>query len=124
MEDLIYAYTRKDAIEDGEQFRLDDTIRKEAGLVFPVYITSSIQSIIDRAVANENFCNDEDGVVWDILSMLKYSIKSSSKANDIEVTVRINGAGRTKNFHLLAQIGPIDIDDARPAITIMFPEEV
>jgi hypothetical protein len=124
MENIIYSYTRKDAIEDGMQVRLDDSIVKEAGFVFPVYITSGIQNIIDRSVASNYHYNDIDGVTWDILSMLMFAIKTSSKTNDIEVVVRINGAGRKKNYHFLAQIGPVDIDDPSPAITIMFPEEV
>jgi len=124
MENIIYSYTRKDAIEDGEQVRLNDAIVKEAGFKFPVYITSSINDIIKRSVDNENFSNDVEGVTWDILSMLMFAIKRSDKTNDIEVTVRINGAGRKKNFHLFAQIGPVDIDDASPAITIMLPEEM
>ena len=121
---MIYAYTRKDAIEDGSQFKMDADIVKEAGFKYPIYITSSIQGIINRAVANKNCCGDLNGINWDIVSMLMFSIKKSNQTNDISFTVRINGAGRKKNFHLFAQIGPVDIDDASPAITIMFPEEI
>ncbi len=38
MENLIYAYTRKQAIEDGEQVDVSTTAA-EAGIRFPVFLT-------------------------------------------------------------------------------------
>lgn len=123
MSNIIYAYTRKDAIEDGMQTLVDPSMTTEAKIVFPVYITSGIKNIVDQAVKNKRYCNDEEGVMWDIISMLKYSILRSTKTNDIEVPVTITGVGRKRKFYFLAQVGPVDIDDDRPAITLMLHEE-
>lgn len=37
---FVYVYSRAQAIEEGEQVRCPDKIRKEAGIKFPVFFTS------------------------------------------------------------------------------------
>lgn len=41
MENLIYAYTRKQALEDGEQVDVSTTAA-EAGIRFPVFLTRAV----------------------------------------------------------------------------------
>ena len=41
MENIIYAYTRKQAIEDGEQVDVSNTAA-EAGIRFPVFLTRRV----------------------------------------------------------------------------------
>jgi hypothetical protein len=79
MDAIVYAYTRKQALEDGEKFRLDDKLALEAGFNWPVFVTEGVYGIISRAVANEKYLNDFDGIVWDILTVLKFQINRSSK---------------------------------------------
>jgi hypothetical protein len=122
--DLIHTYTRKQAIEDGFQHRLDDTLTLEAGFNWPIFITSTIHDIITRAAANEHYLNDITGITWDILTVLKYTIGHSKDNSTIRFTVKILGAGHRQNFNFIAQVGPVDIDNPDPAITIMLPEEI
>jgi len=126
-EDVIYSYTRKQAVDDGFQIKLDgklESLVKEAGFKYPVFITSSLWNVIERAVANKRHLNDLDGVLWDIFSVLKWAIKRNGTRDTIWFTVKITGAGRKQNFQLVAQIGATDIDDPRPAFTIMLPEDL
>ena len=41
MENIIYAYTRKQAVEDGEQVDVS-TAAAEAGIRFPVFLTRRV----------------------------------------------------------------------------------
>jgi len=122
--DLIHTYTRKEAIADGFQVQLNEATTKEAGFNTPVFMTSGINNLIEKAVANDNFCNDTEGITWDILTMLRYAIKrAQNNGNRIEFVVKIMGAARKQNFLCVATIGPMDIDNPAPAMTIMLPEE-
>jgi hypothetical protein len=117
--DIIYSYTRKMAIEDGEQMQLDTALTKQAGFIYPVFLTSIVVNIINAAT-EKNKCQSFNGIVWDILTILKYTIKMSINTNDLEVVVKING----KNYTFYSQIGATDIDNAAPAITIMDEQDL
>lgn len=122
--DIIHTYTRKEAIADGFQVQLNEATTKEAGFNTPIFMTSGINNLIEKAVANDNFCNDTEGITWDILTMLRFAIKrAQNNGNRIEFVVKIMGAARKQNFLLVAIIGPMDIDNPAPAMTIMLPEE-
>ncbi|MCD4744057.1 MAG: hypothetical protein K8R67_16465, partial [Desulfobacteraceae bacterium] len=122
-DNIIFSYTRKQAIEDGMQVEMDKNIVKEAGFKFPVFLTTGVHSIIEKAVGNKKHCNDFDGINWDILTMLRHGIQTSKEENNINFTVIITGAEQRTNHKFFAQIGAMDIDDPQPAITIMLPEE-
>ncbi|MFZ2632713.1 MAG: DUF6573 family protein [Desulfosalsimonadaceae bacterium] len=122
--EVIYAYTRKQAIEDGYQVLLTGEYAKlalRAGWKYPVYLTSGIWDLVEKAVASENHCNDLTGVLWDILSMARFGLDI---AQDSQIfTVIITGCGRKRQHQFYLQIGPTDMDDPTPAITIMLPED-
>jgi hypothetical protein len=125
--DLISVYTRKQAVEDGQQFRVD-AMANEAGLIFPVFITAAVWSRF-VSVPEDVEGQDEDGRLWDILHMLRYAIESSRPGQQ-QITVRVYVRVYVRNTNraarpvtLKALCGPLDIDDPQPAITIMLPEE-
>lgn len=122
--DVVYAYTRKQAIEDGFQVLLDSQLTKEAGYKYPVYLTHSVWTLVEMAVNNKKCHNDLQGVLWDILWM---SIRNHTRKFDnstYEFVVIITGTGRKRNHSLIVQCGPTDIDDPAPVITIMLPEDM
>ena len=136
--ELIYAYTRKQAIEDGLQVRLNEWHAddlKEAGILYPVYMTTEVYLSCVCPVEGEGEqlapCQDPKGRLWDVLTMLKYAIKGSRDSSRVNVQVMVvpnipDGSKRhprPKRVNLLATVGPVDIDDPRPAITIMYPEQ-
>ena len=119
----IYAYTRRNAMEDGQQIKLTDdyaALAREAGWKYPVYLTSGVWGLIEAAVASERYCNDFTGVLWDILCMARFGKDVSTDTRAFRVI--ITGTGQREHL-LYAQVGPTDMDDPMPAITIMLPEE-
>lgn len=123
--DLIYVYTRKQAIQDGVQALIYDNLRREAGIKYPVYLTSGVIAMIQQAVDNKKHMNDWEGVLWDMFTMFKYYAKQT-RGDTLRFQVIITGIGPgAKKYHeFIAQIGATDIDDPSPAITFMLPEEM
>lgn len=121
--DIIHAYTRKQALEDGFQFKVDPDLTAEAGFKVPVYMTSGVNDLITQAVENKNHCNDANGVTWDILSVLMSTIRAARDSSIVKFKVIITGTGRKKYHEFLAEIGPVDMDNQAPALTIMLSRE-
>ncbi|MEO7676624.1 MAG: DUF6573 family protein, partial [Verrucomicrobiota bacterium] len=117
--------TRGDALEDGYQVDISSDAA-EAGIKFPVFIT---RSVFDQFVAVPPglSCQDEAGRIWDIVMMLLYAIRASKEAEmerlPFELLVRNSSEGGLTLVRLVAECGPLDFDDTRPAITIMLPDE-
>ena len=135
--DVIHAYTRKQAIEDGVQIELTkwhgDTVR-EAGIKFRLFATSEVYLNCVCPIEGEGFklapCQDAEGRLWDVLTMLVYGIRhspvSARVAFSVLVVPNVKDDGRTRNprakrVDLLATVGPVDIDEPAPAITVMYP---
>jgi len=123
MTHIIYAYTRKQAIEDGEQVDVSPTAA-EAGIRFPVFLTSRVFDAYVTVPPNVT-CQDEAGRLWDILWMLRSAIKSGRSEGD-----RINYSLHVRNDNrrpclvkLVAVCSPNDVDSPEPAITVMMPDE-
>ena len=121
--EVIYSYTRKQAIADGVQVEVTSTA-KEAGISFPVFLT---RTVFDSYVAVPPNIQgqDEAGRLWDIVWMLRFAILRSRPGSDrIPVALYVRNDNRAaKLVKLIAQCGPLDIDDPQPAITVMMPDE-
>lgn len=131
---VIYAYTRADAIRDGElidlaafSFRPNLTILEEAGIKIPTAIT---RAAYDRAIQEEGRelppCQDLSGRMWDVCYMFALAARGSDKSEirfKVVVWNWIGNTQRTKHetVTLKAICGPGDT--AEPVITIMLPEE-
>ncbi len=124
--DPIYTYTRAQAVEDGYQMLLtgkDAQAAKEVGYKWPVYLTTGIVDLMNRAIENPRWPSDWDGILWDILYMSRRASQSVNEYTS-KFQVIINGAGQKRYYDFVIQCGPTDIDDPAPALTIMFPEEM
>lgn len=110
-DDLIYTYSRRQAIQDGFQVLANSQITKEAGIITPVYLTIGVEALLQKG--------DYDGRLWDVLSILRLAARGAKERRLVTFIVKI---GR-KNVQLLAEVGAVDIDDSNPAITIMLPDE-
>jgi hypothetical protein len=121
--EVIYAYTRKQALADG--FQVDvSKVAQEAGITFPVYLTRAVYDAY-VTVPPKVSCQDESGRLWDIVWMLRFAIKKSQPGADrlpVVLYVR-NDNRRPKLVKLIATCGPVDIDNPAPAITVMLPDE-
>ncbi len=123
--ECIYKYTRAQAIADGYQYKVDDLVKdlsKEAGIIYPVFITASVKEIIYESL---NYgCNDLEGVLWDIFTMFKLKAKNTQESF-LNFEVFINWKNNKPNkFKFWAEIGATDFDNAEPSITIMTDEDL
>ena len=120
---VIYAYTRSQAVADGVQVEVTKTAQ-EAGISFPVFLT---RTVFDAyvAVPPDVQGQDEAGRLWDIVWMLRFAIlRSRSHTDRVPVALYVrNDNQRAKLVKLIAQCGPLDMDDPSPAITVMMPDE-
>jgi len=123
MTDIIFAYTRKQAIDDGEQVDVSDTAA-EAGIRLPVFLTRRVYDAYVTVPPNVS-CQDEAGRLWDIVWMLRFAIKSGRSDGDrivYSLYVR-NDNRRPRLVKLVATCGALDMDAPEPAITVRLPGE-
>ncbi len=127
--DVVYTYTRKQALADGFQIDVTKTAQ-EAGIRFPVFIT---RAVFDAYVAVPPGVTgqDEAGRLWDIVWMTRFAIirsrsgmVASAARTRLPVALYVrNDDVRSRLVKLVAVCGPLDIDDPAPAITVMMPDE-
>ncbi len=112
--ELISSYTRAEALADGQQFDVSDdsgaAVYKTA-----VYVTSALHSELKRGQGAD--AETYSARLWDVCYMVARGRKLSDSAQESSVKV---GARRLK---VRGECGPVDIDDARPAITLGFPSD-
>ena len=121
--EIIYSYTRKQAIADGLQIDVTATA-KEAGIKFPMYLTRAVFDAF-VAVPDGGTGQDEAGRLWDLAWMTRYAIlrvRPDAERIPIALYVRNNNHA-ARLVKLIATCGPLDIDDPQPAITVMMPDE-
>jgi hypothetical protein len=120
---VIYSYTRRQAVADGVQVEVTTTAQ-EAGIRFPVFLTRTVYDAyvtVPPGVTGQ----DEAGRLWDVLTMARFAILRSRPGCDrlpVALYVR-NDNRRPRLVRLTAVCGPLDIDDPKPAITVMLPGE-
>ena len=135
---VIFAFTRKEALQARDQFEADPILVKQIGIKFPVYMTSRVKFRYVEFL-KENIGQDETGRLMDILTMFHYSVRkfhSEERRMDFEFLCQFHSSQtwlpnekRTsfssmhRQVKLTAEIGPNDIDDPSPAITLMIPGE-
>jgi len=122
--DVIYAYTRKQAIEDGVLIDVS-AMAKQAGIRFPVAVTSAVwHEFIVPNEAMKEFGQSEDGRLWDVLWVFRNQAKRFG-TDRVLFTVRffmdIHGVPKQNPVTLKALCGPGDTRE--PVITIMLPDE-
>ena len=121
--EIIYSYTRKQAIADGVQVDVSSTA-KEAGIRFPVFITRTAFDAYVTLPPNVSG-QDEAGRLWDVVWMLRFAIRKAAQGQDrLPFALYVRNDNRAARLvKLIATCGALDIDDPQPAITIMLPDE-
>jgi hypothetical protein len=121
--DLIYSYTRQQALADGVLVDATDLAR-EAGFVFPVALTETLyHSYIVPALDLVAEGQSIQGRLWDLLYVLRFAIAKARNADTVHFTVLfLMSPGATPvPIELKAICGPGD--DSEPVLTIMLPDE-
>ena len=85
--DVIYQYTRAQAIEDGILVDVTETA-KEAGVTFPTTLTTAVWADC-VAVPEKAPWQDEMGRLWDVLTMLRYAIVHSKASQQVAFSVAV-----------------------------------
>jgi hypothetical protein len=121
--EVIYAYTRAQAIADGVQVEVS-TVAAEAGIKFPVFLTRSVFDAFVTVPPNVSG-QDEAGRLWDIVWMLRFAIgKAAQGRNRLPFALYVRNDNRAPRLiKLIATCGPLDMNDPQPAITVMLPDE-
>ena len=122
--EVIYSYSRAQAIEDGVLVDVSETA-KEAGFKIPTALTRAVWDDCVRVPAGVSD-QDEDGRLWDVLWMSAFAIRNCRAKQRIdtvlvELCVRNTSDQPAKRVTLKAVCGPSD--DLQPVITVMFPNE-
>jgi hypothetical protein len=116
---VIVAYTRADAIRDGELVDVTATAA-EMGYRVPVALTRA--AWVGVVEPDDTPGQSIEGRLWDVLWMLHYAIRTGPRAGAIitfQIYALIGGVSRLVT--LKAVMGPGD--GAEPVLTIMWPDE-
>ena len=120
--DIIFAYTRTQAIADGVLMDVTPTA-KEAGFRYPVALTAAVWSkfvCVPEGVEDQ----DETGRLWDILCMLRFAIRRAHNGSELLFSLHVRNDNRPSTpplIRLKAVCGPDD--DGQPCLTVMLPSE-
>lgn len=122
--EVIYSYTRKQAIADGVQVDVTTTAR-EAGIRFPVFLT---RTVFDAYVAVPDGVTGQDqaGRLWDIVWTLRFAIRRAASQGLVRMPFALyvrNDNRKPTLVKLVATCGALDVDDSQSAITVMMPDE-
>jgi hypothetical protein len=119
-DEVIFAYTRADAIADGVLVDVTE-LAKEAGFKYPVALTSTVYEAFVRVPEGVSD-QDETGRLWDILNMLRFGVAKSKGGSEVLFKLYVRNDNRKAKLVTLKSVcGPND--DASPCITVMMPDE-
>ncbi|MCK1999885.1 hypothetical protein MZM54_00625 [[Brevibacterium] frigoritolerans] len=118
--EVIHAYTRSQAIEDGVLKDVTETA-KEAGLIWPTAVTQSVWNymIDNEEESNENAINIK---TYDVCAMLVWAIKIK-KPTENEILYPITRIVNETQKDVLLKATLTPGDEGEPTFTISMPEE-
>lgn len=123
-DDIIYTYTRKQAIEDGILIDVSNTARG-MGFKFPVAITKAVwDGFITPDEISQEYGQSEAGRLWDTLWMLLNAIRNDKRGDGQELRFKVYYLMKgdyMKDVTLKSLCHPGD--DLEPVLTIMLPRE-
>ena len=125
---VTFAYTRRQAIEDGVLVDVSETAR-EAGFNIPVALS---RSVWERLVAlPEGYCGfqSESGRLWDVLWMARHYALGAADRDRVTMSVLVRDIRKDlsdserppRRHRPIVTLGAGDRGEA--VITIMFPED-
>ena len=118
--EVIYAYTRQQAIADGVLVDVSETAR-EVGIRYPTCVTSAVWDgyvEVPKGVVGQ----DLEGRLWDIVWMCRCGMVKCKDSGELLFKLYVaNKPGAAELVTLKAVCGPGD--HGEPVITIMLPDE-
>lgn len=123
--DLIYSYSRADAIADGVLIPVSSELCTDAGIKFPVCVTETIwNGYIEPYYLPQLPGQSVEGRLWDLLWMFHLAVKAGNGTGDrirYQVYFLTQVSEEPELIDLIAVCGPGDMGE--PVITIMLPGE-
>jgi len=125
--DIVYAYTRANAIEDGELVDVS-AIASEAGLRLPVAVTRSVwerYASWTNADSDKQVYQDESGRLWDIVWMLRVALNGFKDKSVMQYKLHVvprDGSSRKPKLTTLNAMIHCG-DEGEPVMTVMLPTE-
>jgi hypothetical protein len=116
-ENVIYSYSRAQAIEDGVLVDLNHIEGFKSHWKAHLASTSAVWAIIEEALQHEG--QDVNGIAHDVSILAKVAIRSSTELCPTEVRFDVLIAGRKHTLKL--NIGPGDKGEA--VLTLLLPHE-
>ncbi|MBI5242406.1 MAG: hypothetical protein HY922_01825 [Elusimicrobia bacterium] len=120
--EIIHAYTRTQALEDGVLVDLGQLAR-EAGFCWPLAVTRAVWDVLEPSEELKTEGQSWTGRAWDMLFILRVSLRQSRDGREARfapLSVRRPG-GAPEFVALRAVSGPGD--DGEPVITVMMADE-
>ena len=126
-DDLIYSYTRAQALADGVLVDVSQ-MASEAGFRYPTAITADLDARLTPNDREQSLGQSYDGRLWDVLFLASFAARKLGRADrgSFEVSLfeaEANPSHRThrRTLSLWMVVGPGD--QGEPVITIGFPED-
>lgn len=120
--EVIAAYTRAQAIEDGVLVDLSDLAR-EAGFRWPLAVTQSVWAVIEPGHDLMEEGQSSIGRAWDLLNVLRAGLRTAQGGHEVSFAPYfLREPGQPpRQVMMRAVSGPGD--DGEPVITVMMPDE-
>jgi hypothetical protein len=99
------------------------TTAREAGIRWPVALTRAVWERCVR-VPPGVLCQDEAGRLWDVLTVLRFTIRRGGVDREVRFGVHVRNDNRERTpplVRLKAVCGPGD--QGEPVLTVMLPTE-
>jgi len=118
--------SRQEAVEVGKQKDISEAA-KEIGLLIPVFMTASVwDEWVTPDQKSMEQGEDQKSRLIVVLHKLLYFLRvhrQENRSNLIYFPVSLNKGGESKDIQLLSHLGPLEVGEDKPCITIMSPEE-
>ena len=125
-DDLIYAYTRTQALADGVLVDVSQ-MASEAGFRYPTAITADLHARLTPNEQEKAFGQSYEGRLWDIVFLASFAARQSGTQDQCSFEVSLFEADEApphrthrRTLSLWMMVGPSD--QSEPVITIGFPE--
>ena len=121
-EDLIDAYTRADAMEDGTLVDVSATAR-EAGIKYPLALTRAVWADVEDVPPSKKGVQDAQGRLWDLLWMARHAAANVAHPEEKDRIFfdLVMPIGRKKNYRAKMVLAPGD--DGAPVLTVLREDE-
>lgn len=120
--EVISAYSREDAIEDGVLVDISKWAR-EADFRYPVAVTQAVWGILEPSEVLAKEGQSAAGRAWDMLAILRMKIRSAGSTDAVQFAPLfvLEPGHAPETVELRATCGPGD--SGAPVVTVMLPNE-